>query len=258
MKPTKYPQVNELISTLSSQMQEILGKKLIGLYLDGSLVMGDFDIDISDIDLTAVLESNIDDGEFEALKKMHDELVLDHKERNDRIEVCYISLEALNSTRTKVMPIVNISPGEPFHRIETRKEWLMNWYLVREKSVTIFGPNPKFIIEPISKEEFLQNVQEHVKSWEDWIETMRNRYAQAYAILTICRALYAYKNGDQVSKKQAALWVQKELPAWAELIQNALVWRDAGKKDKNVNDESSYPETLRFVNFVRDQIINPK
>jgi len=56
MKPTKYPQVNELISTLSSQMQEILGKKLIGLYLDGSLVMGDFDIDISDIDLTAVLE----------------------------------------------------------------------------------------------------------------------------------------------------------------------------------------------------------
>lgn len=255
MKPTNYPQINELINHLLVQMQTILGNKLIGLYLDGSLVMGDFDINISDIDLVAILESDINDKEFEDLEKMHVDLIGKYKEWDDRIEVCYISKEALNSTRTKVMPIVNISPGEPFHRTASRKEWLMNWYLLREKNVVIFGPDPKTIIDPISKEEFIQNVQAHVRGWGEWVKTMRNRYAQAYAILTMCRALYAYKKTDQVSKREAAIWVQKELPEWSKLIKDALVWREAGKDARNVNDESTYPNTVRFVEFIRNQIL---
>ncbi len=253
-KLTDYPKVDEVINILLSNMQDVLGSKLIGLYLDGSLVLGDFDPNISDIDLTAILENDLNDQEFDLLKMKHEELVNHFPEWDDRIEVCYISKEALNSVRTKLMPIVNISPGEPFDRTKTQKEWLMNWYLIREKSITIFGPDPKEVIDPISKDEFIQNVKAHTEAWGDWVKNMKSKYAQAYAILTMCRALYACKNGDQVSKINAAEWTIKELPEYKSLIQNALVWRENEKKNKE-EDWENYPNTEKFVNFVKNLVI---
>ena len=63
--PTAYADINQLLELLLSSMQKILGEKLAGLYLNGSLVIGDFDPTISDIDLVAALASDLDDKEFE-------------------------------------------------------------------------------------------------------------------------------------------------------------------------------------------------
>jgi hypothetical protein len=71
----------------------------------------------------------------------------------------------------------------------------------------------------------------------------------------MCRALYAYKNGDQVSKKQAALWAENELPEWSKLIQNALQWREDWRNEQ-VDHEETFPETLRFVRFAISQCEN--
>jgi hypothetical protein len=99
MQATLYHDINILLDILLSRMKAILGKKLVGLYLDGSLVIGDFDPYISDIDLVAALSLVIDDREFEELHKMHTDFANEHKEWDDRIEVCYISLAALNVVR---------------------------------------------------------------------------------------------------------------------------------------------------------------
>jgi len=253
--PTPYTDINELLEILLSEMQKILGEKLIGFYLYGSLVIGDFDPTISDIDLVAALAFDLDDKEFEALQKMHEDFVQHHEEWSDRIEVCYISLAALQSVKTRTSQVANISPGEPFHKRQTSIEWLISWYVVRETSITLFGPSPKTIIEPISKDEFIQAVRSHAKAWDEWIHDMHNRKSQAYAILTMCRALYTLKFGEQVSKKQAALWAEKEFPEWASLIENALLWREAWR-DENVDHDATFQETLRFVRFANRECEN--
>ncbi len=254
MPPTPYPDVNELIEKLLFRIKSILGSKLVGLYLEGSLVLGDFDPKTSDIDLLAAISNDIDENEYEALRKIHVAIATEHREWDDRIEVCYISVDALKSVKTRTSQIVNISPGEPFHRVEAKREWIMNWYLTREKSQTLFGPSPKMLIEPISKEDFIQSVKDHARSWGEWVGGMeKNRYAQSYAIFSLCRALYSYKNGDQISKKKAAEWAKKEIPAWSALIQNAILWREAGKDTQA--DEVNFPETVRFVNYVRSLIL---
>lgn len=253
MNATAYNDVNSLLSELTLSIKDILGKKLVGLYLDGSLVLGDFEPGISDLDLIAILSSEVNNQEFEKLHKMHNAFVTKHKEWNDRVEVCYITVNAINTTKTQESNIVNISPGEPFHKTKTRKEWMINWYLLQEKGKTLYGPPPSSFINPISKEEFIQSVKDHAISWKDWVEEMRNPYAQSYAILAICRALYAYKNGDQVSKNRAAMWVMKKLPQWTELIQNALTWRKEGKYKQA--DNITHPETVRFVHYIRGLIL---
>ena len=58
MSPTVNSAVNALIGELQSSIHAIIGDDLIGLYLDGSLALGDFDAD-SDIDFVAVVTDEI-------------------------------------------------------------------------------------------------------------------------------------------------------------------------------------------------------
>lgn len=249
MQATQYSNINELLDLLLFRIQKVLGKKLVGLYLYGSLATGDFDPNVSDIDLLAALESEVDDKEFEQLEKMHLEFTDEHKEWNDRIEVQYMSVLALKTFKTKDSKAAVISPGELFHIKKVGKHWLMNWYIVREKGVILFGPDPRTIIEPVSKEEFIESVKDHAKSWDKWVQNMHSQWAQAYAILTLCRALYTVKNGEQVSKKQAALWTEKELPEWISVIQHALIW-SKDRQNKQVKNEEIFSDTVKFVNDI--------
>ncbi|MCL5438565.1 MAG: DUF4111 domain-containing protein [Patescibacteria group bacterium] len=253
MEITVYPDVNKVLDELLFKIQSTLGNKLVGLYLYGSLVDGDFEENVSDIDLLVALESDLDGREFELLKEMHEEFEREHKKMSGRIDVQYISVPALKTFKSKISRVATISLGEQFQIKEVGKHWLMNWYMVRKDGKTLFGPCPKTIIEPVSKEEFIDSVKDHVKSWNKWVQNMHTQYGQAYAILTLSRALYAYKNGEQVSKTKAAIWAKQKIPQWAELIQNALSWRQAGK-DKQT-DEKTYAKTEQFVNYVGNIIL---
>ena len=255
MHITPYTDVDQLLRSLLDNMQRILGQRLVGLYLYGSLVTGDFDRDSSDIDLLAVTSSDIDNQEFSQLERMHDDLAAKNPHWKGRIEVAYLSAAALKTFRTQASPIAIISPGEPFHIKEAGNDWLMNWWVVREQGVTLFGPAPSALIDPISTDEFLQAVRQHAQSWREWIDVMRDQPGQAYAILTLCRALYSSRYGEQVSKKEAALSAQHRFPEWTGLIQNALAWR-AGWRDTLIDPVATFPETVTFVNFAIDQVLH--
>jgi predicted nucleotidyltransferase len=250
---TPYPNINELLHGLLQDIRKALGDKLVGLYLYGSLVTGDFDMDVSDIDLMAVTSSGINEDEFDRLDRLHQDFVNQHEEWDNHLEIAYVSVDALRTYKWRTSNIAVISPGEPFHLKEAGKDWLINWYVVRERGVALFGPSPEIIIEPIAKEEFIRAVAHQAREWRDWIERARTLPGLAYGILTMCRALYAYKYGEQASKKQAALWAQKELPEWASLIGNALAWRKAWRDDVEI-PEATFVETRKFVRSVIDRI----
>ena len=156
------PLITTLLNDLLLQMQTTFGSKLVGLYLYGSLVTGDFDPASSDVDLLAVIASDLDETEFNGLKRMHDEIVRKDQTWDNRIEVAYASTHALKVFKTQRHALGIISPGEPFHIIEAGKEWLMNWYVVQQKGVTLFGPPPQTLIDPTSKEEYVQAVRDSV------------------------------------------------------------------------------------------------
>jgi hypothetical protein len=252
MQPTRYTDINDLLVRLQTDIQGALGSDLIGFYLYGSLVWGDFDHDISDIDLLAVMAKPLDDTRAADLKALHETLASVYPAWRDRIETQYFTRLGLQTFKEQASSMGNISPGEPFHIIQAGKAWLMNWYFVQTYGITLFGPPPETLITPISQDEFLEAVREHALFWRDHvIATLHSRPYQSYAILTLCRARYTLTFGQQVSKKQAAEWAQEHYPAWATLRQNALIWRKDHTQPEN---ESTYPETERFVHFMIDQI----
>jgi predicted nucleotidyltransferase len=253
MQATPYPDIDALLSSLLHNMQAILNTKLVGLYLYGSLVAGDFDEEISDVDLLAATTSDIDAQDFGQLQRMHSDFVGHHPKWIDRIEVAYLSVTALKTFRSRTSRIAVISPGEPFHFKDAGIDWLINWWVIREQGVPLFGPPPTALIEPITKSEFLQAVHKQARDWGGRVDHMQPRKAQAYAILTMCRALYACEKGEQASKPQAARWAAQHIPQWASVIEKALVWRRE-KDDDDVDHAATLPETVSFVHFVIDRI----
>lgn len=257
MITTSYSDINELIKTLLNQIQTVLGEKLIGLYVFGSLATNDFEYDMSDIDLIAALRKNLNQEEFKMLQKMHTDIEVQYPYWKDRLEVGYLSLSHLKKPILNC-PMALISPGEPFHFKKAGNDWIINRYILREKGLALFGPEPKTLVDPIPRMLLMKAVKELMQEWREWIkniEIIRPRKYQAYMILTMCRAYYLMKNQDFPSKRQAALWMSKKLPQWAGLIQNAFNWRTNWRAE-NVGHEKTLPETLRFVNFVIDRILN--
>ena len=248
------PASDVLLSELREGLQRTLGSHLRGLYLYGSLVTGGYTEGISDVDLLAVTTSSLDEPTLAALKAWHEALEAAHPAWEGRVEVAYVPMEALRTFRQRASTIAVISPGEPFHTLDAGRERLVNWWVVRRQGVALLGPPAADLIPPIDMAEFQDVVREHARAWPEWVRDIRHhRGGQAYAILTLCRALYACAEGEQVSKQEAAAWAQGRYPEWASLIADALVWRQEPVAQSPLH-EATYATTEAFVSFARKEI----
>ena len=237
------PQAEEVVARILDAIREAAGSALAGLYLFGSLVVGDFDVDVSDIDLIAVLTSDPSDDLVARLGRMHDALASANPVWAGRIEVVYVSAAALSRWWEGIARLAVISPGEPFHVVEGGPDWVLNWYPARESAMTLFGPPVETFIPPISREAFEAAVRQHMRLFPSRVRDSDALPVQAYAILTMCRGWYTLCVGDQPSKVVAAAWAQREFPEWAPLIRSALAWR---KGELSAGD-SGASEVQRFL-----------
>jgi predicted nucleotidyltransferase len=251
MPITAYPQVNQVLNSLLSDFQRILRDDLVGVYLFGSLMAGDFDESISDIDLLVALVHTLDDNTFHALDHMHEQTVQQFPQWNGRIEIAYVSAPALKICSTEPYKIGTISPGEPFHIIDSSEGWLMNWYLVQETGQTLFGKPKTDVIELISKAEYIQVVKEHTLLWHEWLKDAKDKSFLSYAVLTICRGVYTVKHKHPASKIVASAWAKNTYPQWETLIDNALKWRYNPTIDDLTPDEVK-PQVEALLVFMTD------
>lgn len=189
MPVTRDTEIETLLGRLTDEIRLNSNDSLVGLYVYGSLVTGDFDKDRSDIDLLAVVDTDIEGDTFDRLDRMQARIVEDLTAWKDRIEVAYVPAPALWDFRTQTGQIAVVSPGEPFHLKAAGNDWLMNWYTVRNVGVTLYGPPPQTLIPEISQSEFVGAVREQAEIWKEWVYKMRTPGAQSYAVLTLCRAL---------------------------------------------------------------------
>jgi Domain of unknown function (DUF4111) len=223
-------EVEHLVADITEGVQRVLDRQLLGLYIYGSLVTGDFDRVLSDVDLVAVLDQFLDDVALGNLVALHRRIVARHPAWNDRVEVAYLTRRALSTFRTERSPIAVISPGEPLHiRAEgAGRDWVTNWYVVHNFGIPLIGPDPRAFISLINFSEVLTQLRRKMKSSADEMVQDTHPGALAYRILTACRCLYAARRHELVPKRMAAGWAREELPYWADHIDLAVSVRATG------------------------------
>src|SRR5437879_12531973 len=95
LQPTPYADVNEALHELLVQAQTLLGSHFVGMYLSGSLALGDFNPHSSDIDLMIVTDAPLSGDLFTALQDMHARFAAGGSPWAAKLEAVYIPAPAL-------------------------------------------------------------------------------------------------------------------------------------------------------------------
>lgn len=249
MSATPYPEVNALLDDLLVRFHDIFGDELVSVYLHGSLIVGDFDETCSDLDLLVVLARDVDAGLFAKLDAMHKDMLSRYPEWDNRLDIDYVSRSALRQFKTERHPMAVITPGDAFAIIDAGADWLLSWYPILQKSVTLFGPAPDKIIPAITTAEWRKSIRAHVAHYRERVEHGDPNLPQAYLVLLLCRALYSLETGKQTSKVGAGQWALERYTDHAEAITSALKYRRP-QDEANADFQARLPETRRFYHFV--------
>jgi hypothetical protein len=233
--PAPYPDINALLTTVLTNVRELLGDQLAGLYLYGSLATGDFNPETSDIDVAIVTEDEIADDMIPALAMMHTRITESANPWARKLEGSYIPRHALRRYNPAGSPRPSFNEGH-FYLAPHGSDWILQRHILREHGVVVAGPPPATLIDPITPEELRRAVRGFLHEW--WRPMLagptrlHDRAYQVYAVLTMCRALYTLHHGDIAAKPAAARWACSTLPApWPTLIDQALAWPHTPQPD---------------------------
>jgi len=248
------PQVDSIVSDLVDRVRYELGEtRLYGIYLYGSLASSGFDEQRSDIDVLVAITIEVDIADLHALETMHLKFARDCPGWRDRIDVQYVSIDALRHFKTRDSRIASISPGEPLHLIMAGRDWMQNWYDVQENGRTLCGPDRRTIVPPISAAEFRAAIRRYVRELLGRIQTHPG--GRAYIVLTMCRALHSCETGRQISKVAAAAWAQDRLPGWREIVSQALRIR-GGEREESLEHAAEFVDQAdQFIRLVADRVL---
>jgi hypothetical protein len=237
----------EVLASLAAQLAEVFGDDLLSLGLHGSLALGDFAPGRSDLDVLAVMATDPTTATLAALNDVHARLDTDFPEWIGHVEVDYISVEAVKAVvqgTDESHPMIRISPGEPLHEVEASRHYVLSWAAAIQADQPVAGAAPSTVLPAIDRRLIHQVVLLHVRAWPGWVHDMKAIGAQAYAVLTLCRAVEALATGRQLSKLAAAKAGRSRFPEWSALIDWAREWWYHGGSDL---DQGRFEDVRRFV-----------
>jgi hypothetical protein len=225
-----YPDAGGIVKILLADARAVLGTRLVGLYLHGSLASGDFNPQTSDIDFLVVTASHLPPESFLALQEMHARLFASGPPCSKRLEGAYIPRHDLRRHDPAHTPVPWVGVDGHFAFETLGSDWIIQRWILREKGIVIAGPPLAGLIDPVSPEELRAAVGQSLQEW--WSppfpspERFQSGEYRVYAVLTMCRSLYVLDHGRVASKPEAARWATQAFKEpWQALVASATAWR---------------------------------
>jgi GrpB-like predicted nucleotidyltransferase (UPF0157 family)/RimJ/RimL family protein N-acetyltransferase len=246
LNPTKYKEINDLLRQLLLQIQSILENEFVGMYIGGSLAGDSFNSKTSDIDCYIITTKVLSEKRVRKIEEMHNQFYSSKLKYAKRIEASYVpQKDLLNFDPNGMRPYFNEGRCCMGHY---GNNYLIELFVLREKGISIAGPDIKCLIKEISTQNLKAAIQKNLHEyWEanliDCSKFKRSDY-QVFAILTMCRTLYSLETGKIASKIEAAEWAMQPLDTkWKNLIELAIAWEPSQEINR-------LEETQNFVRYV--------
>ena len=227
-----------MVEGLRDGLGDALGDELVGLYVSGSLALGGFHPPSSDIDVLAATAGTLNEAAVRRLAALHATFRAAGG-WSARLEVVYLPVATLrryDPSDQGSYPIA--ASGRTLAVGRQSPTWVLDRWVAREHGLVVAGPRPSTLIDPIGPQALQAAVRGLLLGfWAGQLDGpasawLRPRSDQAFAVLSMCRALYCLDHGRVVSKPAAAAWASRRLgPPWPELVARALGWRADQRPD---------------------------
>lgn len=225
MKPTQFPELNELLLWFVSRLETILEDDLFGVYVVGSFALGAGDMS-SDCDFLAVISKPVTADQEEALRRLHRGIPDLPGYWPINLEGSYPLKGDLETLERFGAQWLYVDRGHREMERSAHCNVADTRWVFFERGITLLGPEPQTYAAAVPGD----MLRERMRSLIDGFMPELIKWAsfdivwtQRYSVETICRMLYTIETGEVTSKRVALEWARRELaPAWHRLIDRAL------------------------------------
>jgi streptomycin 3"-adenylyltransferase len=186
--------IEEYLADLTRRLEDMLGESLVGVYLHGSLVLGDFSAMRSDVDVLAVVKRPLSPSKKDAIAEVarsHPGLEL-HVVHQCTIAPVEAPPFELHAGSGKVVDGAG-HPGDT--------DLPMHFAVLREHGRALRGPPPAIVFPPVPRALLLRSFAGELR----WAE---EHASPSYQVLNACRALRFLEEGVLCSKLEGAEWAR--------------------------------------------------
>ena len=222
--------VDQYLIALTDRCKEVLGRNLIGLYLQGSGAQGDYRQGKSDIDVACVVSQPLTDGEKDALctRMAHSSLAVPAA----GLDFLVFSQSAAQEPIASPPHQLWFSTGETWQTsIEKHgntSEHPIVFATCRERSRALLGPEAKEFFAPVPRHLLLAALRDVVKWHQGRVLDPFHDPGGQYSVLNACRAWQYAEEGQLSSKTEGALWLLSREPQ-NSLVRDALALRSGAR-----------------------------
>jgi hypothetical protein len=252
--PTPYVELNGVLHELVSRIKAILGSDFVGAYLQGSFALGDFD-QHSDVDFIIITEAELTPEQVAALQAMHPRIYALPSAWAQHLEGSYFPRRIFKDYSYRGGSVWYLDHGSTALIQSNHCNTIVVRWTLREHGVTLAGPPPNTLVDPIPARMLRQEISAVITDWGQEIlddpDRYRNHFYQGFIVLSYCRMLHSLHTGDLGSKRSGAEWAKDNLdPSWSGLIDRAWNARpDPATSSRRSPDPVDYDDTLRFVRY---------
>ncbi len=203
----------EQVMRLCQSLKNMVGERLSGIYLHGSLAMGCFNPLRSDVDILVVLSEPLAAQLAARLAR----LLLDLSLHPHPIEISFMTQEQLvpwrfptpydfhygENWRSRMESrlasggqglLADASPGDP--------DLAAHFTILRHRGIVLSGPSIETVFPAVPAQDYLSAIWQYdMADCGDWIETN-----PVYAVLNLCRVLAYVTDRLIVSKDEGGEW----------------------------------------------------
>lgn len=254
--------VKEQINRLSQLCQKHLANRLVGIYIHGSLSLGSFNVNKSDLDIVVVVRNPIPlDLRFELVKGL-----LTLSNQPVPLEISFMTTNALE--HWTYPPPFELHYSEYWrsrYEHEVLKQNIAFWgetttdadlachlRLVKHYGIKVWGEEIETIIPSIPEQDFITAI---VGDAVPTLESLKSNLL--YGVLSACRVLAYFETKEIKSKPEAGRWMitQHLQPELVNLVEQACkVYEGTREQIDNVSE----PLLLHFISFIEARNYNHK
>ncbi len=214
-------QMLKLISEqVSNAVQSVLHKNIIGTYLTGSAVLGDWHYGKSDLDLIILIHDVITKKDRVALQKQINRLQI--KYAGVKFEIQYIPITAVGKCKEDAAPILAYHDNK--HSISYFNLNPVTWYILKKYGAVVWGKPIDELHLETQAEELTAYVCENINTyWAMWVASASKTFSRKsilsltdraveWCVCGISRMYYTLQEKDITSKNGAIDYMMQLAP----------------------------------------------
>ncbi|MFL0492179.1 nucleotidyltransferase [Bacillus sp. AFS054943] len=242
-------EVKKLMGQYIAELKEIfLDEKIVGVYVYGSIALGAFHIETSDVDFVTVISDSVNEAEKQQLVELHKKL--SSSTLGKRMDGMYIPLADLGKYNDAMNEYVYCAEGKA-----AIGYWDINavtWWTLKNEGITVMGKEAGDLPFQIKWDDVVQTMKYNVEHYwsekakrpylffiEEWVES---------AVVTMGRILYTLDHKTIVSKDRGLQYLlERSAKEWEPLLKEVERMRRSPMEKKKLSVWRRADMTKRYL-----------